>query len=68
MLFFGVALLPGVVFAQEAINSFHSDITIHEDSTITVEETIEYEFGSRWILRRRNGRRELVEIVIIKNK
>ena len=38
-------LYTSSIFAQDfTINSFHSDIIIHEDSSFTVKETIEVEF------------------------
>ena len=37
---------PSAARAAEVINLFSSDITIHKDSTITVVETIDYDFGS----------------------
>lgn len=38
--------VPFAAHATEVINLFSSDITIHKDSTITVVETIDYDFGS----------------------
>lgn len=40
------AFAPGVVSAQEAIEVFSSDITMHEDGTVTITEEIVYDFGS----------------------
>lgn len=41
-----VVFLPSIVSAQEAIDSFVSDITINEDGTVGIVEEIVYDFGA----------------------
>lgn len=44
-IFFGLlAIRP--VFAQEIVNDFHADLSINQDGTIRVVETIDYDFGT----------------------
>jgi uncharacterized membrane protein len=45
VLFF-MFLSPPAIFAQEVINKFEVNLTAHKDGKMTVEENIEYDFGS----------------------
>ncbi len=44
--FFALLFLPRVVLAAEQIDSFNSAITINQDGSIDVVETINYDFGT----------------------
>src|SRR3989344_367965 len=48
--FFAVLLLlflvPKSVYAEEKINSFDTNIIAHQDGSMTIKESIEYDFGS----------------------
>lgn len=39
-------IFPKVIFAQESVKSFSSDITARKDGDMQINETIEYDFGS----------------------
>lgn len=45
LVLFLVLISPKAVFAQEKINTFDVNITAHEDGSMTVKESIEYDFG-----------------------
>ncbi len=44
-LLFLVFVFPGLVLAEEKINSFDTNIVAHQDGTMTITESITYDFG-----------------------